>query len=65
MKYSLLNKQSHIYPMYSSLYYFDLPTINVAPFIEMKIEKPSDEFEDKRTDSRIYEVLKNNNKLKK
>ncbi len=55
----------NIYPMYSSLYYFDLPTINVAPFIEMKIEKPSDEFEDKRTDSRIYEVLKNNNKLKK
>ena len=54
----------NIYPMYSSLYHFDLPTINVAPFIDMKIEKPLDEFEDTRTDSRIFEVLKNNNKLK-
>jgi hypothetical protein len=56
----------NIYPMYSSYVHEDLPSIDVAPFIEMKISKaPLQSIEDKRKDERIYLVLAEHNKLKK
>ena len=54
----------NIYPYYSSYMHFDLPSINIAPFMEMKINRASDEFEDKRNDWRILSILQDNNKIK-
>ena len=54
----------NIYPCYSSLFHGDLPSINVAPFTEMRINRALDEFDDKRVDQRIYIILQSNNKLK-
>ncbi|MBU2494130.1 MAG: hypothetical protein KJ571_16000 [Bacteroidetes bacterium] len=55
----------NVYPGYSSYFHMDLPFINVAPFIEMRIGRaPDKNIVDKRTDQRIYSVLKNNNKIK-
>lgn len=54
----------NIYPMYSSFYHFDLPSINVAPFTKFRIIKVSkNDIEDKRIDERIYNVLKLYNKI--
>ncbi|NOX89313.1 MAG: hypothetical protein GXO77_09820 [Calditrichaeota bacterium] len=53
----------NIYPCYSSLSHGNLPSINVAPFTEMRINRASDEFEDKRVDQRIYRILKSKNRL--
>lgn len=54
----------NIYPAYSSYFHMDLPFIDVAPFIEMRIGRaPSKDIEDKRNDIRIYNVLKSKNKL--
>lgn len=56
----------NIYPMYSSYMHEDLPSINVAPFLEMRILRaPMQSIQDKRMDERIYNVLAANNKLKK
>lgn len=54
----------NIYPMYSSYIHVDLPHIDVAPFLEMKIGRaPLQGIKDRRGDKRIYTVLKENNKL--
>ncbi len=54
----------NIYPCYSSLIHIDLPSINIAPFTEMRINRALGAYEDKRVDQRIYRVLQSNNKLK-
>lgn len=55
----------NIYPMYSSYIHEDLPSINVAPFTEMRITRaPLQNIKDKRKDERIYLILAKNNKLK-
>lgn len=55
----------NIYPMYSSYIHDDLPYVDVAPFLEMRITRaPLQSIEDKRKDERIYSVLKAHNKLK-
>ena len=54
----------NIYPAYSSYIHIDLPSVTVAPFIEMRIERaPSQEVEDKRNDNRIYSVLQEYDKI--
>lgn len=55
----------NIYPCYSSYMPEKLPYIEVAPFTEMKINKPIlNGAADVRNDPRIYEKLKIYNKLK-
>lgn len=54
----------NIYPAYSSYIHIDLPSITVAPFIEMRIERAlSQEVEDKRNDDRIHSVLQEHDKI--
>ena len=53
-----------IYPLYSSLFHEDLPSINIAPFLELRINRAIEEYADKRTDQRIYKILLNSKKLK-
>lgn len=56
----------NIYPMYSSYIHKDLPSIDVAPFLEMRISRaPLQSIDDKRKDERIYSVLYEFNKIKK
>jgi hypothetical protein len=51
--------------MYSSYVHYDLPSVDVAPFLEMRISRaPLQSIEDKRKDERIYLVLNQFNKLK-
>jgi len=54
----------NIYPAYSSYVHIDLPSITVAPFIEMRIERsPSQDVEDKRNDDRIFSILQEHDKI--
>ena len=55
----------NIYPMYSSYYHEDIPSISVAPFTELRIAKaPMNNIEDKRKDERIFNVLRKYKKIK-
>ena len=55
----------NIYPYYSSYIHPDIPSIGVAPFMSLKIERaPDQKIEDKRSDGRIYAALEKRNKLK-
>ena len=55
----------NIYPGYSSYRPQDLPYVMVMPFVSFKILRaPDSTVADKRIDSRIYDALVANNKLK-